>query len=55
MKVDVEGPANGLTPGLLKSILDGTICALQPENEAARAELVAPLSLTNSVWVRMPC
>ena len=39
----VEGPASGLTPGLLKTILDGTICGLQSETDAALAEAVAPI------------
>ncbi len=46
MTVSVHGPAPGLTPGLLKTILDGTICGLQSEADAARATAVAPLIAT---------
>jgi hypothetical protein len=43
MQLDVEGPAPALSPGLLKIVLDGTICALQSETDATLAVTTAPI------------
>jgi hypothetical protein len=42
MTLHVNGPARGLRPALLKTILDGTICALQSEADVVLAAAVAP-------------
>jgi hypothetical protein len=41
LALNVEGPTSGLTPALLKVILDGTICALQSEADSTMASSVA--------------
>ena len=41
--LEVAGPGRGLRPGLLKTVLDGTICALQSEADASLAAAMAPL------------
>lgn len=43
MTLDVEGPVPGLSPGLLKTILDGTICALQSQDDRVVAQDLGPL------------
>lgn len=43
LTLDVAGPAAGLRPGLLKTVLDGTICGLQSQTDDVGAETVAPL------------
>jgi hypothetical protein len=41
MDLIVSGPARRLKPELIKTVLDGTICALQSERELAKAQLMA--------------
>jgi len=41
VRLRLSGPAKGLTVGVLKPILDGTICALQSEPDSVNASLVA--------------
>lgn len=43
MRLEVQGPARRLTPGLVKTILDGVVCSLQSQTDADRAALMAPL------------
>jgi hypothetical protein len=41
--LDVEGPATRLTPTLIKTILDGIICALQSQTDSTSAAALAPI------------
>jgi hypothetical protein len=41
VRLTISGPSPGLTPPLLKTLLDGSICALQSESDLAKATEVA--------------